>query len=122
MTFTAINPATGVVIAEYPHHDDAYIDAALGWAFDAFQIWKRTPIEERALLMNRAAELLESEIPSAAELMTNEMGKTFAAAKGEASKCALTMRYYAEHAASMLATEPVVTKASRSGILSLIHI
>ncbi len=116
MTFTAINPATGVAIAEYPHHDDAYIDAALGWAFDAFQTWKRTPIEERALLMNRAAELLESEIPAAAELMTNEMGKTFAAAKGEASKCALTMRYYAEHAASMLATEPVVTKASRSGI------
>ena len=48
--------------------------------------------------MMRAAELLESEIPVVAELMTSEMGKTFAAAKGEAMKCAATMRYFAEHA------------------------
>ena len=48
--------------------------------------------------------------------MTSEMGKTFAAAKGEAAKCALTMRYYAEHAEGMLATEIVATKATKSGI------
>ena len=116
MTFTAINPANEVVIAEYETHDDAYIDAALATSHAAFQQWKRTPISERATLMVRAAELLESEIPAAAQLMTSEMGKTFAAAKGEASKCALTMRYYAEHAESMLATEMIPTKASRSGV------
>jgi len=104
------------VIAEYETHDDAYIDAALATSHAAFQLWKRTPISERATLMVRAAELLESEIPAAAQLMTSEMGKTFAAAKGEASKCALTMRYYAEHAESMLATEMIPTKASRSGV------
>ena len=116
MTFTAINPANEVVIAEYETHDDAFIDAALATSHAAFQQWKRTPISERATLMVRAAELLESEIPAAAQLMTSEMGKTFAAAKGEASKCALTMRYYAEHAESMLATEMIPTKASRSGV------
>ena len=116
MNFTAINPANEVVIAEYETHDDAYIDAALATSHAAFQQWKRTPISERATLMVRAAELLESEIPAAAQLMTSEMGKTFAAAKGEASKCALTMRYYAEHAESMLATEMIPTKASRSGV------
>ena len=116
MTFTAINPANEAVIAEYETHDDAYIDAALATSHAAFQLWKRTPISERATLMVRAAELLESEIPAAAQLMTSEMGKTFAAAKGEASKCALTMRYYAEHAESMLATEMIPTKASRSGV------
>jgi len=116
MTFTAINPATGVVIAEYPSHDDQFVHEALATASDAFAQWKRTPIAERAELMNRAAEVLESEIPFAAQLMTSEMGKTFAAAKGEASKCALTMRYYAQHAEAMLAPEVVETKASRSGI------
>ena len=116
MNFTAINPANEVVIAEYETHDDAFIDAALATSHAAFQQWKRTPISERATLMVRAAELLESEIPAAAQLMTSEMGKTFAAAKGEASKCALTMRYYAEHAESMLATEMIPTKASRSGV------
>lgn len=116
MTFHAVNPATGVTIASYEVHDDAFIDAALTTSHRAFSAWKSTPMAERALLMNRAAEILESEIPVAAELMTSEMGKTFAAAKGEASKCALTMRYYAEHAASMLATEMIPTKATRSGI------
>jgi succinate-semialdehyde dehydrogenase/glutarate-semialdehyde dehydrogenase len=116
MTFTAINPATEAVLGEYPTHDDAFIDAALGTAHEAFVNWKATPFVERTELMNRVAELLESEVPVAAALMTSEMGKTFAAAKGEASKCALTMRYYAEHAEGMLAEEIIKTHASKSGI------
>jgi succinate-semialdehyde dehydrogenase/glutarate-semialdehyde dehydrogenase len=116
MTFTAINPATEAVLATYDTHDDAYIDAALATAHAAFLEWKRTPFAERRELMLRLAEVLEAEIPSAAELMTSEMGKTFAAAKGEASKCAMTMRYYADRAEGMLATELIETKASRSGI------
>jgi len=116
MTFTAVNPATEAVLAQYDTHDDEYIDAALGTAHAAFLVWKATPHAERRELMNRVAEILESEIPTAAALMTSEMGKTFAAAKGEASKCALTMRYYAERAEGMLAEELVETKASRSGI------
>ena len=66
--------------------------------------------------MNRAAELLEGEIPVVAELLTSEMGKTFAAAKGEAAKCAMTMRYYAEHAQSMLETRSSPRRASLSGV------
>ena len=44
------------------------------------------------------------------------MGKTFASAKGEVAKCAMTMRYYAEHAEAMLRDESVSTTGSRSGI------
>jgi succinate-semialdehyde dehydrogenase/glutarate-semialdehyde dehydrogenase len=116
MTFTAINPTTEAVVGKYEFHDDAYIDAALATAHAAFLNWKTTPFAERAELMNRVAELLESEIPVAAALMTSEMGKTFAAAKGEASKCALTMRYYAERAEGMLGEEIIKTHASKSGI------
>ena len=116
MTFTAINPATEAVLGEYPTHDAAHIETALAQAHEAFLAWKRTPFAERSQLMNRVAELLESEIPVAGALMTSEMGKTFSAAKGEASKCALTMRYYAERAEGMLATEIVKTHGSKSGI------
>jgi succinate-semialdehyde dehydrogenase/glutarate-semialdehyde dehydrogenase len=48
--------------------------------------------------------------------MTREMGKTFAAAKGEAAKCALTMRYYAEHAPAMLENEIIASGAAHSGV------
>jgi succinate-semialdehyde dehydrogenase/glutarate-semialdehyde dehydrogenase len=115
MSFTATNPATGKVVAEFDGHSPAQVDDALGVASSAFHVWKNTPVKERAQLMLRAAELLEGEIPTIGELMTSEMGKTFNAAKGEAAKCAATMRYYAEHAEGMLQDEIVSTKGSLSG-------
>jgi succinate-semialdehyde dehydrogenase/glutarate-semialdehyde dehydrogenase len=116
MSFTATNPATEEVVSEYAGHSPEEVDQALATAAKAFAHWKETPIAERAQLMIRAAELLESEIPVIAQLMTSEMGKTFAAAKGEAAKCALNMRYYAEHAEAILAPETIKTSAVRSGV------
>ena len=116
MPFIATNPTTEEIIAHYPAHTPEQVDAALATAAGAFEIWRDVHVKERAELMTRAAELLEGEIPVIAQLMTNEMGKTFAAAKGEAAKCAMTMRYYAEHAPAMLETEYIETSGSRSGV------
>ncbi len=116
MSFTAINPATEEFVAEFEAHSDADVEHALAHAASAFESWRSTPVAERAHLMIRAAEILESEIPVVAELLTSEMGKTFTAAKGEVAKCAFTMRYYAEHAESLLKEEIIASPASRSGI------
>jgi len=116
MPFISINPATEEVNATYDTHSDAHVQAEIGRAHEAFDSWKKLSFADRALLMVRAAELLESEIPVTAELMSSEMGKTFAAAKGEAAKCASTMRYYAEHAESLLLTQNVKTPAKNSGV------
>ncbi|MGD0692258.1 MAG: aldehyde dehydrogenase family protein, partial [Acidimicrobiales bacterium] len=116
MPFTAINPATEEFVAEFDAHSDADVERALAHAASAFEAWRATPVADRAHLMIRAAEMLESEIPVVAELLTSEMGKTFTAAKGEVAKCAFTMRYYAEHAEAMLRDESVSTSGSRSGI------
>src|ERR1700722_3415995 len=116
MPFVAINPATEEIIAEYPVLDATGIDRALESAHGAYLKWRGASFAERATYMTRAAELLEGEIPVVAELMTSEMGKTFAAAKGEAMKCAATMRYFAEHAEAMLQAEDIPTKGSRSGL------
>ena len=116
MAFTSINPATGEVYATFEEHDAAEVDRRLSLAKDAFEQWTHVDLEQRARLMTTAAELLESELPVQAEAMTREMGKTFAAAKGEAGKCAMTMRYYAEHAATLLADRTIVSSGSRSGV------
>ncbi len=116
MPFVSINPATNEVLQRYDTHDAAYVDAALGRAAGAFDDFRRLSFGERATLLVRAAELIEGEIPVIAHLMTSEMGKTFAAAKGEAAKCALTLRYFAEHAEELLAPELIETSATRSGI------
>ncbi|OYV71722.1 MAG: NADP-dependent succinic semialdehyde dehydrogenase, partial [Deltaproteobacteria bacterium 21-66-5] len=116
MPFLATNPATEEVIAEYPTLSPAELDVALERAHDAFLTWRSTPMATREEVLRRAAELLEGEVPVVGQLMTSEMGKTFASAKGEAAKCAMTMRYYAEHAASMLSEQSIATSAQRSGV------
>ncbi len=116
MPFISINPTTEDVNASYDSHSDEHVQAEIGRAHGAFDSWKKLSFADRAVFMVRAAELLESEIPVVAELMSSEMGKTFAAAKGEAAKCASTMRYYAEHAESLLQTQSVKTPAKNSGV------
>jgi succinate-semialdehyde dehydrogenase/glutarate-semialdehyde dehydrogenase len=116
MPFVATNPYNEEVVATYDVHSHEHVERALDVATSAFAAWRITPVSQRALLMNRAAELLESEIPVVAELMTKEMGKTFASAKGEASKCAMTMRYFAEHTEEFLRSEVIATSGSRSGV------
>lgn len=116
MPFVATNPATGEVLAHYPALDAQGIEELLHRAHGAFREWRTTSFAQRSLLMHRAAELLEGEVPVVAEMMTREMGKTFAAAKGEVAKCAMTMRYFADRAEEMLADESVASSASRSGV------
>jgi succinate-semialdehyde dehydrogenase / glutarate-semialdehyde dehydrogenase len=116
MTFTSINPTTERVIAEYPGHTPEQVEAALARAAAAFEAWSTTPLAERARLIEGAAALIEAELPVVGELLTAEMGKTFAAAKGEAAKCALALRYYAQHAEEILAPEEIESSASRSGV------
>ena len=116
MSFVATNPTTGLVIAEYPTLDAAGREALLARADDAFRQWRTTSFAERSLLMHRAAELLEGEVPVVAEMMSREMGKTFAAAKGEVSKCAMTMRYFADRAEEMLREEAIASSATKSGV------
>lgn len=116
MSFIAINPATEEVIAEYPAHSPQEVEAAIVASVKAFGQWRSASFQDRAVLMNRAAELLEAEVTDIATLLTSEMGKTFAAAKGEVAKCASTMRYYALHAEALLADEIIASPASRSGL------
>ena len=116
MAYVAVNPATGEEVARYPYHDQDELERRLDRAHQTWLSWRQAGFDERGAKMIAAAELLEAELPDVASLLTTEMGKTFASAKGEVAKCALCMRYYAEHAAEYLATEPVATAGAESGV------
>lgn len=117
MPIATVNPATGKTEAVFEPYDDAAVDERLARADDAAALWRTTGFEERGRLMVGAAELLEAELPDVARMLVVEMGKTYAAAKGEVAKCAAAMRYFAEWAESMLADEPAATKASDSRVV-----
>ena len=93
---------------------DAQIDAKIEHAARTFQTYRRTPLAERAGRMLRAAEILEAEQGVFGRMMTTEMGKLVKAGSEEAAKCAWGCRFYAEHAARMLADEPVQSTATKS--------
>jgi succinate-semialdehyde dehydrogenase/glutarate-semialdehyde dehydrogenase len=80
----------------------------------AFAQYRTTTYKERARHLITAAELLEGEVPDIARILTTEMGKTFAAAKGEVSKCAMGLRWFAQHAEALLADEVLESNAGRS--------
>jgi succinate-semialdehyde dehydrogenase/glutarate-semialdehyde dehydrogenase len=114
MSYATINPATGQTEKTFPVHTPAEVEAILQRAADTFAEYRTTSYAERARHLINAADLFEGEAPDIARIVTTEMGKTFAAARGEASKCGLGLRWFAEHAESLLADEPIATGASRS--------
>ena len=114
MPFATTNPATGQIEKTFDTHTPAEVEALIQRAVVAFGEYRRTTFAERARHLITAAELLEGEVPDVARILTTEMGKTFASARGEVSKCALGLRWFAEHAEALLADEPIATGASRS--------
>jgi succinate-semialdehyde dehydrogenase/glutarate-semialdehyde dehydrogenase len=114
MPFATVNPATGQTEKTFPAHTASEVEFLLQRATDAFADYRHTTYAERARHLITVAELMEGEGPDIARVVTTEMGKTFAAARGEVAKCAMGFRWFAEHSEALLADEPIVTSASRS--------
>ncbi len=114
MPFATTNPATGKVEKEFPAHTPEQVETLLRRAVAAYGDYKTTTYAERARHLVTAAELLEGEVPDVASILTTEMGKTFAAAKAEVSKCAVGLRWFADNAEELLADQPISTAATRS--------
>ena len=102
----SVNPATGEQLASFDETTDAQLDEKLATAASCFADYRLTSFEQRAGWMRRAADILDERVEEVATMMTAEMGKTFAAAKAEVTKCATACRFYAEHAERYLADEP----------------
>jgi len=94
--FRSVNPATGEAFGAYPLHDEATIERALDRSAKVWQAITALGIEGRARLLVALAEKLEAEVEPLARLMTQEMGKPIAEARGEIKKCALTCRTTAD--------------------------
>ena len=88
-TLEVTNPATGEVLARVADASPADGDAALAAAHAAQASWAATTPRERSELLRKAFELLIERTDDFAALMTLEMGKPFAEAKGEVAYLSL---------------------------------
>jgi succinate-semialdehyde dehydrogenase/glutarate-semialdehyde dehydrogenase len=114
MAIASINPATGETLREFSALSAQQIEQKLQLAADTFRTYRHTSFADRSRMMLRAAEILESEKQQFGKTMTTEMGKPLKAAIGEAEKCALVCRYYAENAQQHLADQIIETNAKKS--------
>ncbi|RZT83263.1 succinate-semialdehyde dehydrogenase/glutarate-semialdehyde dehydrogenase [Pseudonocardia sediminis] len=115
MAISTTNPATGEVVREFDELTDDQIEQKLQRAHDAFQAYRDTTFAQRSGWLRAAADILDAETDEFARLATLEMGKTFASAKGEVSKCAYGLRWYADNAERALADVPWSPKSAPEG-------
>ncbi|MGW4199653.1 NADP-dependent succinic semialdehyde dehydrogenase [Streptomyces sp. NPDC004726] len=118
MPIATVNPATGETLRTFEPIGAQETERRIALADAAFAEHRTTDFATRARLLNRAADLLNEDEDRIARTMTTEMGKPIAAARAEAAKCAKAMRWYAAHAAGLLADEqPSAADTEDSGAL-----
>lgn len=95
--FDNINPATEEVIARVAEGGRREIDQAVQAARRAFRTWSRTPAQERAKILNRIAEIIESRVEELALLETQDTGKPLWLTKSlDIPRAAYNFRFFAD--------------------------
>jgi aminobutyraldehyde dehydrogenase len=82
-TESVLDPATGKPIAQVPEASRAQVDAAVAAAESAFGAWSRTTPKDRATLLLKLADHIESDAGAFAELESRNTGKPVAAMQND---------------------------------------
>ncbi|SKC09343.1 NAD-dependent aldehyde dehydrogenases, partial [Arthrobacter sp. 49Tsu3.1M3] len=97
-TFDVEDPATGKVLLSIADAGPEDGKAALDAAAAAQESWAKVPARERGEILRRAFELVTERAEDFALLMTLEMGKPLAEARGEVTYGAEFLRWFSEEA------------------------
>lgn len=116
MAIASVNPATGKIIRRFKCYTDAEVESALERGVRAFDRHRHASFADRAAMMQRLANLLESDTKDLARIISTEMGKIFQASVNEIEKCTRCCRFYAEHGDQFLREQIVESDARHSSI------
>ncbi len=95
-TFDVTNPATGDVVGPVPDLGVDETRQAIEAANDAFAAWAATPAKARGKILRNWFDLQIANKEDLALIMTTEMGKPLAEARGEVEYAASFIEFYAE--------------------------
>ncbi len=112
-----LNPATGAAMADLPMATQADLELALAAAERGFALWRTTPVEARAAVLHKTADLLRERAEHIATLLTLEQGKPIAEAKGEVMGAAQMFDWSAEDAKRQYGRTLVRPSGQRSMVL-----
>ncbi|MDW6020159.1 NAD-dependent succinate-semialdehyde dehydrogenase [Mesorhizobium sp. BAC0120] len=97
-SFAVTNPSTGDTIATLPDLGASETARAIEAAFAAQKPWAALAARERSILLRRWHDLIIANADDLAAILTGEMGKPFAEARGEVLYGAAYIEWFAEEA------------------------
>lgn len=101
----SVNPATGETLAAYPWASQDDVEQAIALADTGFRQWRNETVAHRAQKLRDLGAALRQRAEEMAQMMSREMGKPIAQARGEVTKSANLCDWYAEHGPAMLKAE-----------------
>ncbi|RBY86473.1 NAD-dependent succinate-semialdehyde dehydrogenase [Blastococcus sp. TF02A-30] len=105
--YATVNPFTGETEQEFDFTPTEAVDGIVERAHAAYREWSQRPVQERAAVVARAAELLDERRDELAALITREMGKRREEAAGELFLCSMILKYYADNGPAFLEPTPI---------------
>lgn len=96
------------VVATFPLCDKIDVEHAIGAATEAFEWWKKTPVEKRASYLLKAAEKMRKRKHEFSAMMIFEVAKNWAEADMDTAEAIDFMEFYAREALRLCAPQPVV--------------
>ena len=97
-TFDVTDPATGDVVAQVADLSRAQVAAAIGHAQSAQKAWAKLAAKERSQVLRKWFDLMMAAQEDLAIILTAEMGKPLAEARGEIGYGASFVEFFAEQA------------------------
>ena len=114
MSLKSINPATEELLEELKELSDEEVVSKIDKSQKAFEEWRKLSYMQRAVYMQKVADLLKKNAREYGEVMAQEMGKPITAAIAESEKCGWVCEFYAEKTEEYLKNEITETDASES--------
>ncbi|MRS15912.1 succinate-semialdehyde dehydrogenase [Enterobacteriaceae bacterium RIT691] len=101
----SVNPATGETLSALAWATPEEVNQAVALADVGFRQWKKLSVASRADALRNLGKVIRVHAEAMALMISREIGKPIAQARGEVTKSANLCDWYAEHGPAMLATE-----------------
>ncbi|WP_308563045.1 succinate-semialdehyde dehydrogenase [uncultured Klebsiella sp.] len=112
----SVSPATGETVSSLPWATEQQVDSAIALAEQAYRQWRNVSLAERAAALRKVGSVMRARSEALAQMISREMGKPIAQARGEVAKSANLCDWYAEHGPAMLNTEATLVEENKAVI------
>ncbi|MDQ4327628.1 succinate-semialdehyde dehydrogenase [Klebsiella michiganensis] len=112
----SVSPTTGETLSSVPWASEQQVDAAIALAEQGYRQWRNVSVTERAATLRNVGSAMRARGEALAQMISREMGKPIAQARGEVAKSANLCDWYAEHGPAMLNTEATLVEDNKAVI------